>query len=48
MVLVTAYCVAAEPPVAPTSGEEANNIMEKDDEKRAVDPWTDDGLSARR
>lgn len=37
MVLVTAYCVAAEPPSAPVSGAGEPEVAEE----KAADPWAD-------
>ncbi|WP_108810791.1 hypothetical protein [Sphingorhabdus sp. Alg231-15] len=46
MVLVTAYCVAAEPPVTSPEGKGASNVIKEVEEKKPVDPWADETFSA--
>ncbi|MEP2103560.1 MAG: hypothetical protein ABJP02_15630 [Parasphingorhabdus sp.] len=39
MVLVTAYCVAAEPPVMPASGSQDGAVAKIDGREKSTDPW---------
>lgn len=41
MVLVTAYCVAAEPPAMPVAQGDNEDVTQSKNQKKAADPWAD-------
>ncbi len=49
MVLVTAYCVAAEPPATPMNGSQDRAATEIKGQEKSTDPWADmKGLAKKR
>lgn len=49
MVLVTAYCVAAEPPATPINGSQDSAAIKVKGEGKSADPWADmKGVAKKR